>query len=1115
MGKNYFLAGDGSFVIKDYNHVHPFSNFLPGIAGEWGVPLWVFYTNRAQGVVSFGIKDKDHAISEFFPANKAYSFVPNLGFRTFIKVNGTRYYEPFRVVPDYRRKEKMIIRSASLEIKEVNPKAGLSFSVRYFTLPNISIGGLVRVVSIKNISKKKINLEALDGPSRIIPFGSSNPFLKDMSRTLEAWMRSSIDGNLAVFRLIVDPRDISQTKYIDGANFNYSFYHDKGKKIAPYMIVDPAAVFSQDVSCSSPVNFLRKNFKPPLNQILCGKTPCSFSWFRWNLLPGQEQTFYSIFGASFKPELIKKNIKVLDADFLKDKERENETVIESIKNNAFCVSGSKEFDHYVKCTYLDNVLRGGYPCCPKTSGVFSEKVKSKNIYYIFSRKHGDLERDYNHFQLLPSYFSEGEANYRDINQNRRMDLFFTPSLEYRNIIYFSNFIKIDGYNPLVIEGERLFFDESHARIILKKFGIKDQRLLHLMIKGFYLGDFFKLLEEEKIEINLSKEMPAESGFDPPLPASLAFSFQRDEETGSKQSKKAFFNGISRKEKLASALLTQGRREPRASHREGYWIDHWRYNLDLIESFLYFYPDKLKELFLSNNFVFWDEEYGVKKRMYRYFLRGGKVHQGESIEVARDKRAAIKKKGRFNNFLRTRKGEVYKTNFICKLLVLVLNKSATLDPEGIGIEMEADKPGWCDSLNGLPALFGSSLPETFELKRLVLILLSAIRRLKEKAVKEVTVPREVFLFLDKLHSLLRSFLSSDSKKRDYLWWDKANSLKENFRQKTFYCLEGKEEELALEKIEKFLEDLINRLNIGIAKARDKKSKLYFTYFTYTVKKYRFKNKHLIPLEFTKKPLPLFLEGVVHALRVEGRKNFHFDLRKSPLFDKKLKMYRLNASLKNESLEIGRSRIFVPGWLENESIWLHMEYKYLLELLKNGLYEDFFTDFYNCGVCFFDPQKYGRNILENSSFIVSSAYPDNLLWGKGFVARLSGATAELLNIWIFLCLGKKPFFMDKKGLCLRFSPVLKKNFFTANKKIIDFEGRKIILPKNTFSFKLFSKTLVVYHNPKRKDTFSKGCRIRKITVSTKDKKLSFPSGTIEPPLSLAVRDLKAERIDAYFE
>ena len=92
-------------------------------------------------------------------------------------------------------------------------------------------------------SNKKIDLEVIDGLPRLIPFGSRHLFLKDLARTLEAWMHSFVSKNLAVFRLIVDPKDVSQTKYIDGANFNYSFYEQRGRKISPYMIVDPQAVF--------------------------------------------------------------------------------------------------------------------------------------------------------------------------------------------------------------------------------------------------------------------------------------------------------------------------------------------------------------------------------------------------------------------------------------------------------------------------------------------------------------------------------------------------------------------------------------------------------------------------------------------------------------------------------------------------------------------------------------------------------------------------------------------------------------------------------------------------------------------------------------------------------
>ena len=98
------------------------------------------------------------------------------------------------------------------------------------------------------------------------------------------------------------------------------------------------------------------------------------------------------------------------------------------------------------------------------------------------------------------------------------------------------------------------------------------------------------------------------------------------------------------------------------------------------------------------------------------------------------------------------------------------------------------------------------------------------------------------------------------------------------------------------------------------------------------------------------------------------------------------------------EIGRCRIFTPGWLENESVWLHMEYKYILELLKAGLYEEFYDNFKRVLIPFQDPRQYGRSILENSSFLVSSAFPDKRLHGNGFVARLSGSTAEFLEIWL---------------------------------------------------------------------------------------------------------------------
>ena len=97
--------------------------------------------------------------------------------------------------------------------------------------------------------------------------------------------------------------------------------------------------------------------------------------------------------------------------------------------------------------------------------------------------------------------------------------------------------------------------------------------------------------------------------------------------------------------------------------------------------------------------------------------------------------------------------------------------------------------------------------------------------------------------------------------------------------------------------------------------------------------------------------------------------------------------------------------------------------MLETLKSGLYEDFFRDFYEAAVPFLNPEVYGRSPLENSSFIASSLNPNENLHGRGFVARLSGSTAEFLSIWRRMFFGEKPFALDEEGsLTAHFEPAI---------------------------------------------------------------------------------------------
>lgn len=71
-------------------------------------------------------------------------------------------------------------------------------------------------------------------------------------------------------------------------------------------------------------------------------------------------------------------------------------IINELADTIATTTADPVFDAYCKQTYIDNVLRGGYPV----------KLPGGHIFYVYSRKHGDVERDYNFFSMLPEYYSQ-------------------------------------------------------------------------------------------------------------------------------------------------------------------------------------------------------------------------------------------------------------------------------------------------------------------------------------------------------------------------------------------------------------------------------------------------------------------------------------------------------------------------------------------------------------------------------------------------------------------------------------------------------------------------------------------------------------------------------------
>ena len=1083
---NYFLDTDGTFVIEDYNHANAFSNFFPGIAGIWGIPMWVFYVNRGQGICSLGIESKDKAILEFHPANKAFRVASMQGFRTFLKVSAkggslpgrqagasggrskgkTIFWEPFQNnIEEGNSTQRMLITSHDMTIEDINPKLGLKVSVNYFTVPNESFAALARVLTIENMGKKSLSLDVIDGLPLIIPFGIKDWVSKNMSRTAEAWMQvRNLKEKVPFYQLNVEISDTSQVKHIKEGNFYLSFAASGRSAKLLDVVVEPACVFGQADDFRIPENYLKsKSFSVPKEQQTANRTPSAMSFGQFHLSGGKKVEIVSLVGHAHDNDHLKKiTKKIISPDYMAKKAKENKDVIDGIKNYALTASDSSEFNLYSQQTFLDNVLRGGLP-------VTLPALEGNVSFNVFSRKHGDLERDYNYFTLSPTYYSQGNGNYRDVNQNRRNDVWFNPQIKDSGIISFFSLIQADGYNPLVVKGVTFVCENSNKlNELLDKSLEKSNRekIKEMLLHGFQPGELLSFIEHNRIALKTDAKV------------------------------------------FLTEILNLSRKNELAEHGEGFWSDHWTYNLDLLQSYLSLYPEELKALLLEKKvFSFYHNTHYVLPRDHRYILTAHGVRQYHSVFNDVKIRA---KEGGYKLRLQHGQGEVYYTHLLEKILCLISNKVSTLDPSGIGIEMEADKPNWYDALNGLPGLLGSSISETFELKRFSLFLLNALNGLSLKDSSRISLCSEMHHFLTKLIVVLEE--------RDPLtYWSKSNDIKEEYRKVIHQGIAGQEEQIEISEIKRFLKLVIARTDAAAANARNKEG-LYPTYLYHEVTNYEKVGQHfhkdapyVRPLKFKRHDLPLFLEGFVHGLRVEAEsKNvkqaqaLYRKVLKSPLYDKKLKMYKVNADLSSQPEDIGRTRNFPPGWLENESIWLHMEYKYLLEILRAGLYEEFFENFKNALIPFLNPGQYGRSTLENSSFIVSSAHEDADLHGRGFVARLSGSTAEFLHMWLYMNVGQDPFYLNEKHqLQFSFKPVLPGWLFTK---------------KGSYSFNLFAATLVAYHNPARRNTFGpKGCKVKNIALTYRNQKESIRLNVNILPANHAqdLREGKIEKIDVYFE
>lgn len=1009
---------NGYYVIEGYDKKKPFCSFLPGVAGTLGKPIWCYYVNRGQVVSSFGISDKGSPILEFSPGSIACQKVPLDGFRTFMHID-SKYVEPFGIRHNNNVKRKMLINESSVSINEVNNELGYEINVSYFGLPNENVASLVRMVEIKNISSNVINLEVLDGLTSILPKGLSNSAYKEVGNLMRSWMDVlNLENDIAFYKLRASSSDEAEVVKIEDGNFFLSYVD--GKLTKP--IVDAKTIFGYDDSFQMPVNFIEGFNYDKLTQVTANKVPCGFVYSKKTLNPNESIIINSLYGYVEDVKIINDKKNEIYDQYFNDKKVEAYQVIRNLTNDIDTKTSNALFDEYCRQSYLDNFIRGGYP-------VLLDDNKDGVVYYLYSRKHGDLERDYNWFIIAPEYYSQGNGNYRDANQNRRCDVLFKNYVNEFNVKQFLDLVQIDGYNPLSVNGVTFKVNDNLNDELTNMIFVNYDKGFASMLNKYTPGGVYNWLA--KLDSSMLKIKPDEA---------------------------------------LKLLLSNSTYDFEANYGEGYWSDHFAYNLDLIENYLKIYPDKKsKFLYEDLEYKFFQSPIKVLPRSEKYVLnKENKVRQFGAIN--HHDKSKCEKLGiniYSTNWLKTNYNHVYYTNLFEKLLSLSLIKFLNLDPYGIGLEMEAERPGWNDATNGIPGLIGSGVSETIELYRIIKFLLNSLEN------RTVEVLEEISELAKDIDVLLGDNLS------DYDYWDKANLIKENFREKTDLYVSGKLYEVKVNAFKSVLTKMLNKLDLAISKAKEIGNGILPTYLTYEAVRFEkvldngkeVLSHYGLPkvkvLEFKLRVLPYFLESPARSYKILNKndvKLMHNKVLETELYDKKLKIYRTSTDLDNETLEIGRIRAFTKGWLERESCFLHMTYKYLLGLLYSGLYDEFFKELETNLVCNMDPNVYGRSVLENSSFIATSCNPDPETHGKGYVSRLTGANVEFLSMWQYMMFGKNVFKMVDNKLVAEFKPILPKYMFDENDEV---------------SAMFMSNTKVTYKNPNKKDTY-KNCSVKKMII-----------------------------------
>lgn len=264
---------------------------------------------------------------------------------------------------------------------------------------------------------------------------------------------------------------------------------------------------------------------------------------------------------------------------------------------------------------------------------------------------------------------------------------------------------------------------------------------------------------------------------------------------------------------------------------GYWGDHQIiYLLKFLEFIEKYQPKKLEAYFNNDIFVYANVPYIIKS--YADILKNPKdtIAFGHQSDLKiRAERAKI---GADGTLLKEANGDIYKVNFIEKMLATVLAKMSNFIPEG-GIWLNTQRPEWNDANNALVGN-GVSMVTLYYLRRFLNYFQNLV---EESDVENIKISNEMVEFYHSIRENLIKFEPSligkfnDVERKTILdaLGQAASDYRHHVYQNGFW---GKKRTVSMDGLKRFIEICLKFIDHSID-ANKRADNLYHAYNLMTV------------------------------------------------------------------------------------------------------------------------------------------------------------------------------------------------------------------------------------------------------------------------------------------